>query len=557
MKKIISAILAIMLLLTSVCSFAAEPKVTVDKLKIDVTVEYKNPPEKAAVQILDENKTKVWYNGECEVIDGIAEFKTFSLPKAVPTGAYIIRCTPDGVETCEKTVFIANYYEQIVKYNTLADTDAKDYSGIIDNGLLLGVDAAEYQELDDDISYLVNVYLSQYDWYVGEEGEYLDEKQVEFKAAFNTAMEGAYILSAEDTERYAELSYFSPDINKYYKMLSESGFLKRMANTAKEVTVIDSDEIYSAFDKAVLLASVDEFDYTTIEEVVEYYEEKKIIELDRKDYLKLSDSEKVTFWKLLKKETINDIDDIAEAFEKITEELLENGEDKKSGGNNRGGGGSSGKVTSGRTESVSGNAVTTEKELENNSDNSATETTGYSDLKGYEWAETAINVLSQNGIIAGKGGGKFAPEDNITREEFVKLIAVLLDLPKGEEPNYSDISKDDWCYEYIASSTAANIISGTGDGRFGKGQSITRQDMVVILQRAAEYSDTNLDAIREISFKDANDISDYAKEAVVELSNAGIINGVGNGMFAPHNYVTRAEAAKAVYEVYNRMEAAK
>ena len=49
------------------------------------------------------------------------------------------------------------------------------------------------------------------------------------------------------------------------------------------------------------------------------------------------------------------------------------------------------------------------------------------------------------------------------------------------------------------------------------------------------------------AFSDADDISDYAAEAVSALSSAGIINGYENGIFDPNGKLTRAQTAKLVY----------
>ena len=50
-----------------------------------------------------------------------------------------------------------------------------------------------------------------------------------------------------------------------------------------------------------------------------------------------------------------------------------------------------------------------------------------------------------------------------------------------------------------------------------------------------------------VSFSDADTIGDYAFNSVLKLSDAGIINGIDGG-FAPHEPVSRAQAAKLIYE---------
>ena len=79
---------------------------------------------------------------------------------------------------------------------------------------------------------------------------------------------------------------------------------------------------------------------------------------------------------------------------------------------------------------------------------------------------------------------------------------------------------------------------------FGIGDNVTRQDMAVIIFRAAQLKASEKTA----GFSDFEKISDYAKEAVSALYSAKVLSGTGNGNFEPVKFATRAEAAKMIYE---------
>ena len=51
----------------------------------------------------------------------------------------------------------------------------------------------------------------------------------------------------------------------------------------------------------------------------------------------------------------------------------------------------------------------------------------------------------------------------------------------------------------------------------------------------------------KLSFDDADEISDYAKQAVAYLADNGVVNGVDGKNFAPKAFATRAQAAKIIY----------
>lgn len=183
-----------------------------------------------------------------------------------------------------------------------------------------------------------------------------------------------------------------------------------------------------------------------------------------------------------------------------------------------------------------------------------TEQAAFADIADVAWAKDAITAMKAKGIIAGRGDGSFAPYDKVTREEFVKMLSVMLELSaEGKTaPDFSDIIGEEWFAPYVYAAAANEIVTGNGDG-FGVGQEITRQDMAVLCMRAAKYKGASLKAVRsDMPFTDV--ISDYAVDAVSELWSAGIVNGVSETEFAPLASATRAEAAKLLYEVLKAIQ---
>ena len=142
----------------------------------------------------------------------------------------------------------------------------------------------------------------------------------------------------------------------------------------------------------------------------------------------------------------------------------------------------------------------------------------------------------------------FEPNEKILREEFVKILSeAFIKTDSDEELNFDDADKNAWYYKFLKKAVKGGIVTGQSEHHFGIGENITREDMAVMLYRAA-YSDVDGD-IKELEFTDNENISDYAKKAVVVLVSKGIINGMPDGSFAPKANATRAEAAKMVYEV--------
>lgn len=174
----------------------------------------------------------------------------------------------------------------------------------------------------------------------------------------------------------------------------------------------------------------------------------------------------------------------------------------------------------------------------------------FNDISDVAWAKDAITSLYNEGIISGKSSNEFAPFDNITREEFVKIaIGVMGIKPLSGNSSFTDVASSSWYAPYVNAAVSAGIISGYSDAEFGVGDFITRQDVAVILNRIYKITSSG----NTLSFSDSNDISDYAKEAVEKLSSAGIING-SDGKFMPKSNCTRAEAACMVYRIMSLKE---
>ena len=168
----------------------------------------------------------------------------------------------------------------------------------------------------------------------------------------------------------------------------------------------------------------------------------------------------------------------------------------------------------------------------------------FNDLGGVAWAEESIVRLASAGVVSGTGENMFTPNGLVTREQFVKMILLALNLPtNSENAAFTDVSKQDWFYSYVISATDLGIVTGKDNGSFGAGEYVTRQDMVTIAARAVKAVNKSLPSATAVSYTDEADIADYAKEAAVSFGNAGVITGMPDGSFMPKDFSTRAQAA--------------
>lgn len=240
--------------------------------------------------------------------------------------------------------------------------------------------------------------------------------------------------------------------------------------------------------------------------------------------------------------TINTVDDVQTYLDAtvVVQQNPSGGSNSGSGGSGGSGGGSSSGIGigfGGNSDYNPANTVTSPKRE-------------FQDLKGYEWAEESIYKLVALNVVDGYSETVFGPANNISRAEFCKLLQLAMGIKDSfSAVEFVDISEKDWYYSYVCSLASAGIVSGVGEGKFNPNGNITRQDMAVMICRALESKGVVLDAT-EVIFNDSDNIAEYATEAVHKLYNAELMTGKGNGSFEPIEYTTRAEAAKAICNMY-------
>ncbi len=174
----------------------------------------------------------------------------------------------------------------------------------------------------------------------------------------------------------------------------------------------------------------------------------------------------------------------------------------------------------------------------------------FTDLNDVPWAKDSIETIYKNGIISGVDKNLFAPNELVTREQFVKMLVLSSGIPidNGYTAPFNDVKKVNWSYKYIGAAYKCGIVNGVTDDTFERETPISRQDVAVMAKRCADVTEHKISDILEKSpnFRDESEISDYAKDAVDALYRANIINGVGDGRFAPLENCTRAQAAKII-----------
>ncbi|MGD6894515.1 S-layer homology domain-containing protein [Bacillus infantis] len=108
----------------------------------------------------------------------------------------------------------------------------------------------------------------------------------------------------------------------------------------------------------------------------------------------------------------------------------------------------------------------------------------FSDVDQSKWYAEYINALYAEGLIDGKGAGKFDPNGTLTRGEFAKMVVDAYDLTlnaNGPKANFTDVKADKWYADYVAILFSHELVTGTTSTTFSPDAQIKRADFAKLL----------------------------------------------------------------------------
>ncbi|WP_405131416.1 S-layer homology domain-containing protein [Paenibacillus sp. FSL H8-0317] len=164
----------------------------------------------------------------------------------------------------------------------------------------------------------------------------------------------------------------------------------------------------------------------------------------------------------------------------------------------------------------------------------------YFDEVNKAWVEVQGSKTSGNSIAV--------EVDHFTKFA-VLVVGSATELP-GTTPADSEVSVSDiaghWAEVQIQQAIQAGIVNGYTDGTFKPGHTITRSEFTVMLMNALNAQEAGA----ELAFTDQAKIGTWARTAVAQAVQAGIISGYTDGTFQPNANITRAEMATMIGKAF-------
>lgn len=166
----------------------------------------------------------------------------------------------------------------------------------------------------------------------------------------------------------------------------------------------------------------------------------------------------------------------------------------------------------------------------------------FTDVPSTSWMAGAVAFASARQLFNGTAPDRFSPDLPMSRGMLAVVLHNLESNPRQALTEaFSDVGSGEWYAEGVIWAAANGIVDGYGNGQFGPNDSITREQLAVMLWR---YAGRPAAAGRDLAFADAGKVSGWAKDALFWAVENHVINGKGNGILDPGGYATRAEAAQ-------------
>ena len=178
---------------------------------------------------------------------------------------------------------------------------------------------------------------------------------------------------------------------------------------------------------------------------------------------------------------------------------------------------------------------------------------GFSDVKGH-WAQSYIATWADKGVINGYPDGTFRPDQQITRAEVTKILALAYEMETDvAKTNFTDVFENDWYYIFAQACAANGVVNGYPDGSFLPNNAIIRSEAVKMVCLAAGLTERE-SGVETENFKDVGSIPQWAVGYWNALYHAGVIDGYEDATLRPVQNITRAEFVKILCMAFSEVK---
>ncbi|MBD8499461.1 cadherin-like beta sandwich domain-containing protein [Paenibacillus arenosi] len=125
-------------------------------------------------------------------------------------------------------------------------------------------------------------------------------------------------------------------------------------------------------------------------------------------------------------------------------------------------------------------------------------TIAFTDVGASHWANKHISTVAQSKLMIGDKNGQFHPEKMVTRAEIAIIVSKLKQLKNSGtyQLSFTDV-KGHWAEAYIESASEANVLKGFPNGTYRPQQSLTRAQVVVLINKILGRTPASIHALQK------------------------------------------------------------
>ncbi len=160
------------------------------------------------------------------------------------------------------------------------------------------------------------------------------------------------------------------------------------------------------------------------------------------------------------------------------------------------------------------------------------------------WAKSNIELLASKKVVKGMEEGKFIPNNNVTRAQFVTMLIGSLGYKDDDRiiKPLKDVQVGSWYEKNVYAAMKLGIVTGYEDETFKPNKEITREEMAVMIAKTVQVLKGLNRSTTSTMIADRDQVSPWAQLATDVAIELEIMKGYADQSFKPKNKATRAEA---------------
>lgn len=165
------------------------------------------------------------------------------------------------------------------------------------------------------------------------------------------------------------------------------------------------------------------------------------------------------------------------------------------------------------------------------------------------WAKPSIDFVTERELFLGTSKNTFSPNESMTRAMFVTVIGRLYERSYGSGSGagtFTDVDAKAYYARYVAWANEKGIIKGIGKNKFAPNEQVTREQMAVIMLNFTSFLKKEVHGGGSLTYPDSASISPWAIDGAKYCQETKVITGREGGGFIPQGNATRAEVAAVI-----------